>query len=231
MKKTKSNLIGILSLVLISSTFFLSFSTSDIWLPDESGIEIIQQSSNPIGWFLSGSQPDQYKASTDNQIAQHGQQSAMIESIVDNPSGFCTLMQSCTKKDFEGKRIKMIGYIKSLNTTSATMWVRIDDYIKKITADFDNMMDRPVSGTNDWTKCEIVFDVSSKCSINYGFILSGTGKIWLDNISFEIVDNSMTKTAQDLNAPFPEEYNQQIDKLPKELPERTPVNLDFEDKE
>ena len=172
----------------------------------------------------------QYKGGIDNNIVQHGQQSATLESLVENPSGFCMLMQGCIKKDFNGKRIKMTGYIKSLNTNTATMWIRVDDLAGKVTADFDNMMDRPVSGTSDWTKCEIVFDATSKCSINYGFILSGKGKIWVDNLSFEIVDSSVTKTAQYLDAPFPEEYIQQIEKLPQELYENPSVNLDFEDK-
>jgi hypothetical protein len=188
-----------------------------------------QQSSNPTGWVLSGNQPNQYKAGIDDQTAQHGKRSATVECIVENPIGFSTLMQSCFKKDFINKRVKMTGYIKTQNVNSASMWARVDDYVNKVTADFDNMYDRPLSGTNEWTKCEIIFDVTSRCSVLYGFILSGTGKIWVDNVTFEIVDNSVNKTAQPMDTPLPEGYQQQIENLPQELPEKPPVNLDFED--
>ena len=229
MKKTISNMFEKIILVIVATVIIPGFSAFDNKYTVVHDQDNIQQSLNPKGWFLGGTQPDQYKAGIDTKIVQHGQQSAILESIVENPSGFCTLMQGCTRKDLNGKRIKMTGYIKSLNTNIATMWVRVDDLAGKVTADFDNMMDRPVSGTSDWTKCEIVFDATLKCSINYGFILSGAGKIWVDNLSFEIVDYSMTKTAQYLDAPFPEEYIQQIEKLPQELPEKPSVNLDFED--
>jgi hypothetical protein len=229
MKTIKSHFNGKICLVVVTTFKILSFSSFDIKLSTEANSKSLQQSLKPYGWFLSGSNPDEYKAGIDTLVSQHDRQSATVESIVENPSGFCTLMQTCIKKDFIGKRIKMTAYIKSLNTTSAAMWARVDDYDKKLTADFDNMMDRPISGTTDWTKYEIVFDASSKCSIFYGFILKGNGKIWVDNVSLEIVDSTTTKTAHDLNAPFPEEYRTQLGKLPEELPEKYPVNLDFED--
>jgi hypothetical protein len=231
MKKTSlkfsvKNCLGLTLTIII--IFLSSFDNKHIVLFDQN---IVQQISSTPGWFFSGNQPDQYKTGIDNKIAQHGNQSATLESIVENPSGFCTLMQVCMRKDFNGKRIRMTGYIKSLNTTTATMWVRIDDFVDKVTADFDNMMDRPVSGSSDWTKCEIVFDATSKCSINYGFILSGAGKIWVDNVSFEIVDNSTNKTTQSLDIPFPEEYIKKLENMPQDITEKPSVNLDFEDKE
>jgi hypothetical protein len=85
-------------------------------------------------------------------------------------------------------------------------------------------MDRPIIGTKLWTKCVIVFDVpESPCVINYGLILDGDGKAWIDNISFEIVSNSTFNTAYYLNEPFSDAYQ-----IPENLPEE-PVNLDFEE--
>ncbi len=119
----------------------------------------------------------------------------------------------------------MTGYIQSTgsDTTLTTMWIRVDDFDKRVTADFDNMMDRPIIGTRFWTKCEIVFDVpESLCAINYGFILEGGGKAWFDNVSFEIVSSSVFKTANNLNLPFQDEYQ-----IPHNLL-KEPDNLDFE---
>jgi hypothetical protein len=110
---------------------------------------------------------------------QHGQKSGYIESVVDTTSVYGVFMQYCSEKNFKGERVKMTGYIQSIgsDTSLTTMWVRVDDFDKRVTADFDNMMDRPNIGTKLWTKCVIVFDVpESPCVINYGFILEGGGK-------------------------------------------------------
>ena len=180
----------------------------------------------PVGWFKAGNRYDNYEIGTDNQNAQHGQKSGYIESVVDTTSGYGVLMQYCNEMNFKGKRVKMTGYIQSIgsDTTLTTMWIRVDDFDKRVTADFDNMMDRPIIGTKLWTKCIIVFDVpESPCVINYGLILGGDGKAWIDNISFEIVSNSTFNTTYYLNEPFSDAYQ-----IPENLPEE-PVNLDFEE--
>jgi hypothetical protein len=80
---------------------------------------------------------------------------------------------------------------------------------------FDNMQDRPVTGTSDWTRCEIVLDVPEESgTLNFGALISGTGKIWFDNISFEILDNKTPVIPKDFSSlPVPEKQE----------------NLDFEE--
>lgn len=178
----------------------------------------------PFGWFLAGFHPEDYRIGIEDQDARHGEKSGYIESVSDTARGFGTLMQWCVVDSFRGKRVRMTGYVQSLasQTSSSMMWVRVDDYDKQMTADFDNMDDRPLRGTNYWTKCVIVFDVSeSTNAIFYGVILQGPGKTWFDNISFEIVDSSVFKTAYTVNQTF-------VAELPENYPEG-PVNLDFEE--
>jgi hypothetical protein len=109
------------------------------------------------------------------------------------------------------------------------MWIRVNDFGNQISADFDNLMDRPVTGNSDWQKCEIVFDVPEKAVVALGFILEGTGKIWVDNVSLEIVPDSVNKTAQFLDQPFPEQYIEQLKQHPQEFPEKPAESLDFEE--
>lgn len=184
------------------------------------------KTAEPSGWFKSGDRYDSFEIGKDDQNAQNGQSSGYLELIADTTSGYGVLMQFCGEKNFKGKRVRMTGYIQSLSsdTTLAGMWIRVDDFGNRVTADFDNMMDRPIIGTKPWTKCEIVFDVpDTQCIINYGILLRGGGKAWFDNVSFEIVNNSVFKTAYYLNMPFQEFYQ-----IPENLPEE-PVNLDFEE--
>ena len=187
-----------------------------------------QQSAAPDGWILSGSNPENYKTGLDNQISQHGQKCGFIESTVTDPSGFTTLMQQCSVNNFKGKRIKMTGFIKTKDVDQGgMMWIRIDDFDKKIMADFDNMEDRPITGNSDWTKCEIIFDVPDvKCLLSFGFMLAGSGKIWFDNLTFEIVNASVDKTAYLLNKAIPDEM---LSRVPEVIPEKAPANLDFEE--
>jgi len=187
----------------------------------------IQQPLAPNGWILSGSNPGDYKTGLDNLNPQHGQKCGFIESTVTDPSGFTTLMQQCNVKDFKGKRIKMTGFIKTTDADQGgMMWIRIDDFDKKIMADFDNMEDRPITGNSDWTKCEIIFDVPDvKCLLSFGFMLAGSGKIWFDNLTFETVDASVDKTAYLLNKAIPDEM---LSRVPEVIPEKAPANLDFE---
>ena len=185
-----------------------------------------KKSTDPAGWFLAGNAPKEFKIGVDDQNSIQGAKSGFIESITDTLSGFGTMMQVCSEKDFKGKRVKMTGYIQLLGSeyTYALMWIRVDDFDKRVTADFDNMAERPIIGTRYWTKCEIVFDVpESPCVVNYGIILEGVGKAWFDNVSFDTVSNSTFKTAYYLNEAFSDDYQ-----IWQDLPEN-PVNLDFEE--
>jgi hypothetical protein len=189
-----------------------------------------QDNDVPKGWYFGADRRD-YKTGLDDRISQHGQNSATIESKVEHPANFSTLLQSMLVKELSGKRVKMTGFIKSQGVSdTASMWIRVDDFGNKIVADFDNMMDRPLVGNNDWTKREIIFDVPEKCVIFYGFLFKGSGKIWVDNVSFEVVSNDVNKTANNLGQPFPQEYMDQLKENPDGFPEKPPANLDFEEK-
>jgi hypothetical protein len=170
----------------------------------------------PKNWFKSGSKSESYKVATDSIIFQSGKKSVSIASLDSSIEGFETIMQSCSARNFLGTRIKMTGYIKSENVADwAGMWLRIDSKTPGESLGFDNMQDRPIIGNSDWTKCEIVMDVPAESiTLKFGALISGTGKIWFDNVSFEILDNASPKISEELNS------------LP--LPEK-PQNLDFEE--
>jgi hypothetical protein len=170
----------------------------------------------PKGWYKAGNMPDSYKFGIDNIVFKNGHKSAVIESMDKNIDGFATIMQTCNARDFLGMKIKMTGYIKSENVKDwAGMWLRVDSGTEGEVLSFDNMQDRPIKGNSDWTKYEIVLDVPAGSStLNFGALISGTGKIWFDNISFQILSTLTKDTPKSLKEmPVPEK----------------PVNLDFEE--
>ena len=148
------------------------------------------------GWFLSGNKPNSYKIGVDKSVYNTGSCSAFLESTDKNINGFGTLMQTCLADDYLGKRVKMTAYIKSENVSDwAGMWLRVDSKEQGKSLSFDNMQDRAIKGSQDWTKCEIILDVPQEsATLNFGVLLSGTGKVWFDGISFEVVNKMETET-------------------------------------
>ncbi|HEX2937266.1 MAG TPA: helix-turn-helix transcriptional regulator [Bacteroidales bacterium] len=147
------------------------------------------------GWFKAGNKPNSYSVGLDKSIYKSGGSSAFIESIEKRINGFGTLMQTCSAKDYLGKRIKITAYIKSEKVSDwAGMWMRVDSKTREPLS-FDNMQDRAIKGSKDWTKCEIVLDVPEESgTLNFGILISGTGKVWFDDISFEVVDKLKVKS-------------------------------------
>lgn len=170
----------------------------------------------PTGWFAAGSKPKSYEMGIDKGVGHDGKNAATIKSIDKKIDGFGTLMQQSKPDKYLGKRIKMTGFVKSENVVNwAGLWFRVDKANSQQSLSFDNMGDRPIKGTTEWTKYEIVLDVPSNASlIAYGALLNGKGQIWFDSITIEIVDNTVPTTDSKNGK--------------KSATQDEPTNLDFE---
>jgi hypothetical protein len=147
-------------------------------------------------WFKTGSAPKQYENFIDS-INQHDGKNVMtLKSVEASIDGFGTLMQNMKPGKYLDKRVRMTGYLKSKDVTDwAGFWFRVDQADSQQPLPFDNMQNRQIKGTTDWKKYEIVLDVPGSASnIAFGALLSGTGQIWIENVNFEIVDNSVPTT-------------------------------------
>lgn len=150
----------------------------------------------PKGWFKAGSQPEKYDMGTDIGSGRNGKNAATIKSISNEIDGFGTLMQQSMPDEYLGKRVRMSGYMKSVNVDQwAGFWFRVDQSKSSTPLSFDNMEDRAIKGTTGWKKYDIVLDVPENASnIAYGALIAGTGQVWFDDIKFEIVDKSVPTT-------------------------------------
>lgn len=93
------------------------------------------------------------------------------------------------------------------------MWMRVDHSSGEVLA-FDNMMNCPIKGTNEWNHFSVVLDIPVKSEmIAFGVLLNGPGQVWMDKLGFEIVDDSVPVTEQSSTEDLSNE----------------PVNLNFED--
>ena len=170
----------------------------------------------PTGWFKSGSEPNSYDMGIEKGAGLEGKNAATIKSVEEKIVGYGTLMQNFMADKYLGQRIRFTGFFKTKDVVGKScFWLRVGQANSQQSLAFDNMQNRPITGTTEWKKYEIVVDVPANASkISYGALIKGTGQIWFANLAFEVVDNSVPVTGkkpdkQDLNS---EPYNLDFNK-------------------
>ncbi|MFJ7293591.1 hypothetical protein [Streptomyces collinus] len=155
----------------------------------------------PTGWFVTGTRPEDYEFGVDTQVFHSGRASAFIQS---RPAAreFASLAQQFKAVSYRGKRMRLSAMLKTSNVANwAGLWLRVDDALHNV-LQFDNTMDsRSISGTQSWSRRDVVLDVPSEgATIYLGFILAGEGHVWCDGMVFEEVglDTPVTRSVVDL---------------------------------
>lgn len=168
----------------------------------------------PNGWIMTGESPFDYETGLDNSVVHSGNYSAYLKSKDEKARSFATLMQQIKSDKYRGERVRFSAFVKSTDIKeSAGLWMRVDHSSGEVLA-FDNMMNRPIKGTNEWNHFSVVLDIPIKSEvIAFGVLLNGSGQIWMDKLGFEVVDDSVPVTEQS----------------PTEGLSNEPVNLNFED--
>jgi hypothetical protein len=148
------------NLILITALIVCLFSVACVKDNNEkSGSIAADSTDNMDGWFKAGSKPGFYNIGTGEERYE-GNKVYYIQSTEDMQYGFGTIMRHIEPGEYAGKRIMLSGYIKAQSVSkSAGMWMRIDGRTPGVMLGFDNMNDRPIQGTTDWQKYEIVLDV------------------------------------------------------------------------
>jgi hypothetical protein len=149
----------------------------------------------PPGWILRGSAPQDYEMSMDETTPRERHATLSLRSRASS-SGFGTAMKMDPAADFIGKKVRLSAVVKGEDVRGrAALWLRVDGEEKGTMLAFDNMHDRPLQGTFDWTRHEIVLPVSSQAHrIAYGLLLGGEGRTWVDGVTLEIVPDDVPVT-------------------------------------
>jgi hypothetical protein len=154
----------------------------------------------PAGWKVRGPRiavrPEALGVFTEYEITRSGK-SGCILSVDASSADWGTLMQSFYADDYRGKRVRFSGWLKTFRVDgSAALWMGVDTESLEEVA-FDDMEDRIIQGTTDWTRYSIVLDVDEYAAlINIGVKLYGTGQVWIDDCTFEVVDKGVPVTDQ-----------------------------------
>ena len=148
----------------------------------------------PNGWMVGGSRPRYFDMGLTSEQKHSGTQCAMIRSKVENCEDFGTLVQNIDAAPYRGRHVSLTAFIKSSEVqVFAGLWMRIDASGKVV--GFDNMQDRPIMGTTDWTKYEVLLYVPQESdNIGFGVLLTGTGTVWFDDLEIKIVSGDVHAT-------------------------------------
>jgi RNA polymerase sigma factor (sigma-70 family) len=155
------------------------------------------------GWFLAGSHPQNYEIGVVREGTRTGKPSASLKSKGDVSEGFGTLMQMFGPDKYRGKRVRFSGQVKAESLArNAALWLRVDGPDQSKPLRFDNMTDRPIYGTSDWRRCEIVLDVPVESTdIAMGVLLAASGQVWVTDLQFEEVGLDVPTTSSEKEQP------------------------------
>lgn len=199
------------------------------WLPAVGAVVLVGAAGSPAradppaGWGGGGKG---YELAVDKDEKHAGKASGTVKCVDESEPGFGTLTQAFKADKYKGKRVRMTAHVKTKDVTGigAGLWMRVDGKEKTSLA-FDNMIDRPVKGTNDWKKYEVVLDIPDDADgVFFGFLVAGPGQGWVDGITFEAVGKDVKTTGREAE---PQDRGDD-DPPPEGLP-KGPANLDFED--
>lgn len=151
----------------------------------------------PTPWQKNGVSPAKELCRTgiDTEIEELGSPNLTVK-CPDGVEGFAGVMQSFAADNYRGERVRFSALVKNegIEAGWGGLWMRVDDHDRRGSA-FDNMQNRPIQGTSDWSKYSVVLDVSDDASgIYFGALLNGKGQLWISALKFETVDKDTPTT-------------------------------------
>jgi tetratricopeptide (TPR) repeat protein len=185
---------------------------ANLGFEDGSGLD-----GRPSQWGGGG---EGYELAADPSVRRVQGTSGRIRSVGQRgPEGFGTLTQCFAADRFRGTVVRYSGFLKTADVQGwAGLWMRVDGDASR-SLRFDNMAtprDRSIAGTTGWTQCEIVLDIPAEATdVCLGFLLTGTGTVWADDLDFEILDGVLA--------------DEVLAGIRLHWPRQEPANLDFED--
>jgi hypothetical protein len=159
----------------------------------------------PKGWDVSSDGPIHYDMGLDPSVT-HQDHSCITIKAGPEPTEFGSLLQTFKAGEYRGKRLRYTAAVRAQDIVNrAALFMRVDGPSNELLA-FDNMRERPITGTQDWTDYSIVLDVAENAeNIVFGILLSFLGQVWMSNVRLDVVglDVPTTDILENLIPPAP----------------------------
>lgn len=154
-------------------------------------------------WHRAGKHSERYSVAIDRggALSTAGAKTIMAGTGAEQDGAFGTIMQTIDSEHYVGQRVRFSAMVKVRAVEGKTgLWMRADSGGRPIA--FDNMQDRSLRGTQDWQRQEVVLEIPTQAeAIAFGVLQSGSGQSWMDDIRFEIVDDSVATTGRSMDSP------------------------------
>jgi C-terminal processing protease CtpA/Prc len=191
-------------------------------LPQVLNFEGQKTDGTPTGWMAL----PEGTVFADNKVVHGGRWAARLERKDDSPGNFSTLHRAIPL-DFAGKTIELRGFLKTKDASGMVgLWMREDG--EQAALAFDNMANRPVKGTTEWTEYSIQLPIHAEArKVFFGVLLVGSGAAWADDLQLLVDGKPVTdaakvehpKTVFELDSEFNAGSRIQIEKL-------TPIQIE-----
>jgi len=144
----------------------------------------------------------QFACGMDANVQRSGWPTRFVKSDSAKPTEQGDLFRQADVRPFLGKRIRLSAYLKSQDLTNwaglgmvvltGNRWDRFDTTSNQL---LDKTSNRPIFGTMDWTKMEIVTDIPKTATrMMIGMQMKGAGQLWLDGAQIEVVGDDVAVT-------------------------------------
>ncbi len=149
----------------------------------------------PVGWTLPLKEQSGLLIHLDSNLKQEGRYSLSISKSKDSKRlGPSYILPAPVK----GEILHLTGFVKSENVTGgyAGLWIRVDDAFGDMLG-LNNIKETSITGTHDWAKydIEIPYEAADANNIIVGALITGSGKIWVDNLTVSVDDQLIQHVA------------------------------------
>ena len=134
-------------------------------------------------WETKGNALRHYEAGIDTTTTT----SAYLKSVVEDPAGSCILQQVLSLENYQGKILRLIASLKTLDVVShASLFIGPLPGIRE-----DQIEQAVLTDTNSWTTCTLDWRVpTEKRGFGFGFMtfglsLQGRGQCWVQDIHLQ----------------------------------------------
>jgi hypothetical protein len=196
--------------------------TDSAALPQVLNFEDQKEIGPPTGWMAT----PEGTVFADNKVIHGGNWAARLERKEDSSGTFSSLHRAIAL-DFAGKTLELRGFLRTTDASGmAGLWMREDG--EQASLAFDNMANRPVKGTTEWTGYSIQLPIHAEARrVFFGVLLVGSGTVWVDDLQLLVDGKPVTdaakverpKTVFELDSEFNAGSRIQLEKL-------TPVQIE-----
>ncbi|MQA36868.1 transcriptional regulator [Rugamonas aquatica] len=146
----------------------------------------------PAPWVLAGGSPTSYQVGIDNVETVSGKGSKFLRYAQGDGKSWASLGQTVSSQRYLGQRVRFQARVKSRDVSNwAGLWMGVYGKTPASLA-FYNSYDQAIAGTTDWQIRSVTLDVPEEAmSISFGVNNAGTGQVWIDDLSLEIVSKDV----------------------------------------